>query len=201
VTGSRRLRAGRPETGPAGSIGKWPISAARPWLPPASIPDTTIPPPTPVPSVISSMTSAARPAPRTYSANAAAFPSFSISTGQFSLASASPASGVAARPRFAAVRTSSRSRLSQPATDSPTAVSARGGPVAPLPAARSRAASSPATCAMRSTACSGPAIRCSCQISPRTAPESSSRTPAILLPPRSTPATVTGGHLLPFSDC
>ncbi len=74
--------------------------------------------------MISIRTSAGRPAPRTYSANAAAFPSFSISTGQFSLASASPASGVAARPRFAAVRTSSRSRLSQPATDSPTAVSA-----------------------------------------------------------------------------
>ena len=76
--------------GPAGSIWKWPISAAKPLAPRSTRPSTMTPPPMPVPSVTTSASRRPRATPTLISPYAATFASLSTIVGS-PVASASAA--------------------------------------------------------------------------------------------------------------
>ena len=79
---SKHPRAPQPHKWPSGTTRRWPNSAAIPKAPRNNSPLRTIPPPIPVPTVNIIMWFWLRPAPNLASPHAAAFASFSITTGK-----------------------------------------------------------------------------------------------------------------------
>ena len=153
----------------------WAISPAKPALPRTSRPSITRAPPSPVPTVTMSMCAAPVAAPKRYSAQPAAFASFSITTGRPVRRSISSASGCCRQARLAAKFTVRLSAPTNPAAPTPTPTTACSE--------RSSATASATAASISAASVAGVLRVVAAMISP-----SPSTTPAaIFVPPMSTP--------------
>ena len=99
---SRQPRLPHSQRWPSGTTTMCPNSPAIPYRPRCTRPSTTMPPPMPVPSVTMTRWLSPRPAPNRHSAHAAAFASFSTTTGRPSAAVTASRSGSSRQARCGA---------------------------------------------------------------------------------------------------
>ena len=167
----------------------WPHSPAIPYVPRNSWPLMTRPPPMPVPRVMQTITDDPRPAPKRYSAQAAALASLSTISGR-SIRSASRAfSGSDRQARCGENRTTACALSTQPAAPMPTESHAVVG-AEPVDHVEDRVLDG-----LRAVR------RASGLAAARGSPPCSSTTPAAtLVPPMSTPMLSSGADRRPDAD-
>ncbi|CAB5029699.1 unannotated protein [freshwater metagenome] len=162
---------------PSGIAFIWPISPAAPCAPRNNTPSMMMPPPMPVPTVTIVKSSISSPAPNLNSPHAAAFPSFSTTTGRPTTSSSKARAGTFDQPRFGAKKTVDLAESTGPATPNPTPTTAPGY------GALSSATTSATTARALFASLRGDSRRAVVTI----APDSSTKPAKILVPPTSTP--------------